>query len=256
MESGARSACPSTTCTSLSHSTPAPAFHCVSPLRIPLSVLCLVPSFFLFLWSFLVLVSYLSFHLCSIFVSCRYGDLDGGYSSNEYANVYVGGSAIPDLHCSSGNECDSSSTWSCLTDFDVTSYVEAGASSVEVMLSGASGSEYCTPSLAADVVLVVTFGFAPSAGPTASQRPTFTPTTPQQTATHGPTFLPASSSPTLQPTVTVQPSVSSAPTFEPTAALFAASGTCSVSGACFYSPNYPNNYGNNDYCTTNTHRCS
>merc|ERR1711965_559342 len=90
------------------------------------------------------------------------------------ADVYVGGTVIPNLHCSSGNECDSSSTWSCLTEMDVSSYVTVGASSVEGMLSGASGAEYCSPSLAADVVLVVTYGASPSSVPTISLSPTTT----------------------------------------------------------------------------------
>ena len=102
----------------------------------------------------------------SLSINNMHGDIDGGYYGNEYADVYVGGTVIPNLHCSSGNECDSSSTWSCLTEMDVSSYVTVGASSVEVMLSGASGAGYCDPSLAADVVLVVTYGASPSSVPT------------------------------------------------------------------------------------------
>ena len=101
-------------------------------------------------------------------------DLDGSGVHDAYAEVYVGGIAVPDLQCMSGAQCDSDSTWSCLTGYDVTTFVEAGASFVQVTLNGASGSKYCDPPLAADVVLAVS-GVWPTPVPTATPQPTSTP---------------------------------------------------------------------------------
>ena len=106
------------------------------------------------------------------------GDLDSGYAY-EYADVYVQGTQISDVHCDTdGEECYASSTVSCLADYDVTSLVTTGGSLVvEVTLVSSTGAEVCgssSPSVAANVTLKVR-GSLPTALPTVSSLPTSSP---------------------------------------------------------------------------------
>ena len=129
------------------------------------------------------------------------GDLDSGYAY-EYADVYVQGTQISDVHCDTdGEECYASSTVSCLADYDVTSLVTTGGSLVvEVTLVSSTGAEVCgssSPSVAANVTLKVR-GSLPTALPTVSSLPTSSPL-----PTQAPTV---SSLPTSSPLPTSRPS--------------------------------------------------
>ena len=87
--------------------------------------------------------------------------------------MFVNGAQITGVKCHSGDECDSSSTYSCLSEYDIAALVSSGASEVTVTLAGSDQAEYCTPSLAATLELKIRAG--PTPQPTASPRPTVTP---------------------------------------------------------------------------------
>ena len=90
-------------------------------------------------------------------------------SSTEYADVYVGGSDIG-ANCSSGNDC--LSTYTCLTDFDISSYVSSGASSVTITLDASYDVDICTPMMSADIILIMLGATEATPTPTLTPIPT------------------------------------------------------------------------------------
>ena len=90
-------------------------------------------------------------------------------SSTEYADVYVGGSDIG-VDCSSGNDC--LSTYTCLTDFDISSYVSSGASSVTITLDASMRVDECTPMMSADIILIMLGATEATPTPTLTPIPT------------------------------------------------------------------------------------